>query len=68
MTFYRQELCDLNDPVEGEICLRIAGLSLVPCPNVMHKVTVSDKTQEGRDKIVKLIKDGYRVVSIKDKD
>ncbi len=66
MTLYRRELCDLNDPVEGEICLRIAGLSLVPGPTVIHKVTVSDETQEGRDKIIKLIKDGYRVVSIKD--
>jgi hypothetical protein len=25
---YRRELCDLNDPIEGPILLRIAGLSL----------------------------------------
>ena len=63
---YRRELCDLSDPIEGEICLRIAGLSLVPGPTVLHKITINDETQEGRNKITQLIKDGYRVLSIKD--
>jgi orotate phosphoribosyltransferase len=26
--FYRQELCDLGDPVEGKICLKVAGMSM----------------------------------------
>lgn len=61
---YRQELCDLNDPEEGEICLKIAGLALVSEPLVIRKI--SDETQEGRNEIIKLIKKGYQVISIKD--
>ena len=35
---YRRELCDLNDPIEGPICLRIAGLSLVREPQENHQI------------------------------
>lgn len=63
---YRQELCDLDNPEEGEICLKIAGLSLVPGLTTAHKVIISDETQEGRNEIIRLLKSGYRVLSIKD--
>ena len=64
MTLYRRELCNLNNSVEGDILLRIAGLSLVPGPPIIKKI--SDETQEGRDEIAKLIKEGYQVIFIKD--
>lgn len=63
---YRQELCDLDNPQEGEICLKIAGLSLVPEPAIAHKIKISDETQEGRNEIIRLLKKGYYVLSIKD--
>jgi hypothetical protein len=58
---YRRELCDLNDPIEGPICLRIAGLSLVPEPGETHKITVSDETQQSRNRITNTASERYNV-------
>lgn len=61
---YRKELCNFDDPVEAALCLKIVGETLVPGPP--HKITISDKTDEGRIQILQLIKAGYQILSIKD--
>lgn len=61
---YRKELCNLDDPHEAALCLKIASEALVPGPH--HKVTISDKTDEGRIQILQLIKAGYQILAIKD--
>lgn len=60
---YRNELCDLDDPIEGEICLRIFLSALV---SETVTVKIRDETQEGRNEIIELLKRGFRIVSIKD--
>lgn len=63
---YRRELVDLSkDSEETRLCVKIAGLSLMPGPYKIHTVKVDDSTEEGREEIKKLIERGYEVESIK---
>lgn len=66
--FYRQELVDLSkDTEETRICVEIAGLSLVQTgPSRVTEIKISDETQEEKNQIKKLIKEGFRVKSIED--
>jgi len=65
--FNRQELVDLSkDTAESRLCVRIAGLSLVPGPITTQRVTINDKTPGGSDSIKELINKGFRVESLKD--
>ncbi|MEK7133250.1 MAG: hypothetical protein AAB771_01010 [Patescibacteria group bacterium] len=69
MKFYRQELVNLTkDTEESRLCVKIAGLSLVQTGplKIGRRIKISDETQEGRDLIKRLIKEGFRVESIKD--
>lgn len=62
---YRRELCNLSNPEEGDLLVKIAGLSLMPS-GPPRTIKISDETQKGREKIAELIKEGWEIISIKD--
>ena len=64
-TIYRRELCNLKNEDEARILVEIFGKSAIivgpPEPNI---IKVRDDTAEGRKKILELMDQGYKVVSI----
>jgi len=64
---FRRELCNLKNPEEAELLVRIAGICFRPDgPPKPLIIIISDETPEGRDEILKIIKNGGKVLSIRD--
>ena len=56
---YLWELCNLKDPEEGDLLVKVAGMSLVPGPIETLEIKVNDETEEGRKIIADLQKKGF---------